>query len=162
MYEIDRDSYIEQYSKVLFDKYGVLAGDVWDIYHSRVEFALDLIPRFRIGKDNATEKYLRIGLGVDQKSWRAMKETFVRLQEALESDKVFNKLKSEIALLKGIEASEYKNAKMIEMLLKLYNDDYQKSDEQKIELPETISITIENKQKSNEELDEYAPDIKEE
>ena len=157
MYEITREDYIEKYGEMISRKYSEDAGEVWDVYHARVEYALDLIPRFRIADDSITQKYIRIALGVSAPMWNAMVKTFTRLYQVLNADRAYSKFKSELDLMKGIRASEYKNAKMLEMQLKLYNDDYIKSDEQKVELPKTLNINIDNKQMSNDELEKYSP-----
>lgn len=162
MYEISKDDYIEKYGQKVFDDYGVDAEDVWTTYHARVEYAIDLIPRFRIGDKNVTEKYLQIAFGVGRNEWKAMKDTFERLQEALASDREYMKLKSEIELMKGIRNSHGTNKGMIELMLKLYNDDFKKSEEQKIELPKTLDIKITSAKKTDEELKEFSPEIKEE
>lgn len=155
MYEITREKYIEKYGEIIAKKYYLDAGDVWDVYHARVEFALDLIPTFRIGEEKVTGRYLKIAFGVTENYWNAMVFTFERLKEALDADKSFMELKSEIALLKGVNNTEHQNAKMIEMMLKLYNKKYKKADVVEIEIPETISFKFEDTSETDEELDEY-------
>ena len=141
VYEIERDEYIKEY-KELCDRYNVDAGSVWDNYHSRVEFALGIIPNYRIGDEKATQKQLRVAFGISANEWKVMKKTFKRFEEALESDKANMELVSEIALLKGVNDTGHQNAKMIEMMLKVWNSKYAKKEENQVELPSTLEVVI--------------------
>lgn len=127
-------------------KQGVEPEDVWDNYHSKVRIALGIIPEFKMGEDKVTDKQLRIALGVRNNEWACMKKYFPALKEALEADKVYTQFMADLAIMKGVEETNYTNAKMIEMMQKRWNEKYNpKGNEKEVEFPTTLNITIEDK-----------------
>lgn len=136
------DDYNQEHAEY-YQESKVNPAKVWDLYHSRVRFALDIIPTFRIGDKKATQKQIRIALGVPNSEWNAMVATFAELHEALNSDKAFMQFKADLHLAKGVEATEHKNAKMIEMFQYRWNEEYKpKQDKVELEVPKTLEINI--------------------
>lgn len=132
---------------------------IYNEYYHKVEPFLDVIAEFKLPTKGVTVKQVRAVLRISEKPFRLMRKVFSELDEALDADKSYMKLKAQLDLQKAIVASEYKNAKMIEMQLKRYDDEYSSDGERKVELPDKLEIVINDVKKDDEELDEYAPKI---
>lgn len=134
--------------------------EIREEYKTKVEPFLNIVAKFRLPTKSATKKEVRSALRISNKRFELMCKVFDALKDALDAKGLSMKMKSELDLQKAIVASEYKNAKMIEMQLKLYNDEYNKSDEQKINVPEKIEFSFVDTKETDEELDGYVKDLK--
>jgi hypothetical protein len=139
---ITREEYIEQYGDVCANR-KLDAGEVYDNYVNKVQPYLSVITAFRIGDERAREDQLALALYVNKLEFRTMKQTFQELEDALKAKQSVMKLKSMIDLQRGLIASEYKNAKMLDMQSTRYDDEYKvKDDGSKVEIPNTLDISI--------------------
>jgi hypothetical protein len=141
---ITREEYIEQYADVCANR-KLDAGEVYDNYVNKVQPYLSVVTAFRIGNERAREDQLALALYVGRLEFRTMKQTFKELEEALKAEQSVMKLKSMIDLQRGLIASEYKNAKMLDMQSTRYDDEYKnKGDGVEVNIPKTLEINIKN------------------
>jgi hypothetical protein len=141
---ITREEYIEQYGDVCANR-KLDAGEVYDNYVNKVQPYLSVVTAFRIGNERAREDQLALALYVGRLEFRTMKQTFKELEEALKAEQSVMKLKSMIDLQRGLIASEYKNAKMLDMQSTRYDDEYKnKGDGVEVNIPKTLEINIKN------------------
>ena len=153
-----KDEYIEKYNSYFIEKYRLLAEDVYDNYYTKVYPFLSVITEFRIADESIRMRELATALYLSEHEFRAMKETFLELEQSLASKKSLMKFKSMLDVQRGIINTEYRNAKMLEMQSKRYDDEYNPNgSEDNIDIPKTIEVTIRNEKKSDTELKEYAP-----
>jgi|LGOV01.1.fsa_nt_gb hypothetical protein len=117
---------------------------IYDTYYTRIYPYLTLIGDFVARPIPATEKQIRRALGVGSGTWNACKRVFEEFVDYLGCKESFLQLATEIHIQKGLQATEYKQPKILEMEQLLYNRENYKpkddSDENKI--PTTIEVRI--------------------
>ena len=133
--EIDRELYITKYGDKVKERYGLDAGDVWDYYHENIYWALPLIAEERSKELKPTYEQIRVALYLNRIMWRACKATFKGLKRALRSKEINMKLKAQLDLQREIRNGA--NAKMLEMQLTRYDDEYKpKGKEVDVKIPD--------------------------
>ena len=132
---------------------------VYDSYVEDIKPYLSVISNL-IAEGNVSEKQIKLAMGISGRLWNTCKELFEEFNELIESKEDISRLKADILLLEGIEATEKKNPKMIEMYQHRYNPNYKpKGDKVELELPTTLEINILDSKMEDEELEEYEPNI---
>ena len=130
--------FLIKYDELLTDKqkHTYDSEYVWSMYHSKVEPFLEAITEARIGDSKVRLKEICMVLRVSVELFRVMRMLFEELDFAVESYRDVMKFKSALDIQRGIVATEWKNAKMIEMANILHNDDYKpKGKEVEVSLP---------------------------
>ena len=140
-YEMDIDTYVGKYGKMLKEEYGLEAEDVWAYYHENIYWALPLIATERAKELKPTYEQIRLALYINRLMWRVCKKTFKGLKRALKTKEIDMKLKAQIDLQREIMRNP--NAKMLEMQLTRYDDEYKpKGKEVSLDIPKSIDIKI--------------------
>ena len=132
---------------------------VYDSYVNEVKPYLSVISNL-IAEGKVSEKQIKIAMGISGRLWNVCKELFEEFSELIESQEDISQLKADLLLMEGIEATEKKNPKMIEMYQTRYNPKYKpKGEDVKLELPKKLEINILDSKMEDEELEEYEPKI---
>ena len=154
-YYEDYDDFCEQHNEDAEIFKRIKRDTVWETYKIKIEPYLRIIGDFR-GRDTvATETQIRLALGVGLENWRVCKKLFPDLEEYLGLKETFLGLKAELDVQKGLINTEYKNPKLHDIQLEMYNQKYRdrKKQEYEEEFP-TIKVVYEDARMSEEELDE--------
>ena len=157
-YEISLERYKKLHQEDI-DKYKSVQLDieeVWDYYHMNIYPLLPLIAKYRNEKD--LKNYAKIdqikdALCFEHHMWNICKKTFKGLRTALMGKEIKMGLFAQATLIKAMQ--DEPNAKIIEMGLLRYDEDYKpKQDKVQVEMPKTIEIKIEDRNMSDDELNE--------
>lgn len=150
------DKFEKKYPKGSKELNGLNPDTVYDDYYELVHPYLDVIAEFMSRDVPATEMQLKYAFGVSGKKWNVFKNVFPELDEYLGCKVSFMNFKSEIDLQKGLKNTEYKNPKILEMNLQMYNEDYRnrKSADTEVVLPKTIEVVVQDYTMSDEELED--------
>lgn len=151
-YEIVKHKYVEMFEDMLLVKYGYDAEEVWLYYHQNIFPFLSLISKEMNSETPPTQEQVRYSLYVSNDMWLACKKTFVGLRRALQGKSASMKLKAQIDLQR--EVFNNPNAKYIEMQSKRYDDEFTKSDDNVVELPKTLNVTVSNSKLSDKEIED--------
>lgn len=112
---------------------------IYDSYMLSIRPYLSVISEL-IAEGSVTEKQIKMSLGISGRVWNACLDFFEDFKEVLESKERLAQLNGDLLLIKGMEATEYKNPKMIEMYQYRFNPKYKpKQDKVEVELP-TVKI----------------------
>jgi hypothetical protein len=145
-----------------FIKIGLSPEYVFERYHFDIKPYLEIITEFKIKSPSIRDKDLRSLLHITTNVWRLAKLSFKEFKLALSSKKSLMEFKAQLTLLKGLENTNYKNAKMVEMFGLRYDENWKtKNDRDEVELPKTFEVTIKNAKLSDEERNDKAQ-VKEE
>jgi len=153
------DELIEEEDKRLR---GMKKQSVYDGYVYKIRPYIPVIAEFLSRDTPATHKQLKGALGVSGTLWNACVGLFEELSEVLSVEEDFIQLKADMMLMKGVEETEYKNPKMIEMFQQRYNPLYKpKGQEVELKLPR-VEIVFSDEGVDEEYLEQFDPDIKHE
>ena len=131
----------KEYISYNFDEEELI--EIYEQYKEKVEPYLSVITEFKIGTQKITDKEVRAVLQVSYHYFQFMKKAFPELKEALTSNQSVMKFKSMYDVQRGIIATEYKNAKILEMQSKRYDDEYNaQGDSVEVNLPKTLEVNI--------------------
>ncbi len=153
-YEMLKETYVDKFETKILTEYGMDAEDVWEYYHKNIYPFLTIISKERKLETPPKEIEIQYALYVTKPLWRACKNTFVGLRQALAGEGASMKFKAQVDLQR--EVYNNPNAKYIEMQMKRYDDEYNvKGQEAVIELPKTLQVVVEDKRMSDEELEDF-------
>ena len=132
---------------------------VYENYHKHIKPYIAMIESFLAREDRPSDKVLKSALGISSRLWNASAECFEEFGLAVSLPEEYMEIKAQIDLQKGLEGTEYKNPKILEMQLQRYDKGYKKNAEVEVELPTTLKVEILDKSLGDEELKEHEPEL---
>jgi len=141
---------------------GMTKEFLYTSYVEKIKPYIPVIAEFLSRDTPATQKQLKGALGVSSTVWNASVDIFEDLREVLSVEEDYIQLKADMMLLKGVEETEYRNPKMIEMFQQRYNPLYKpKGQEVELKLPR-VEIVFSDESVDEEYLEQYDPNIEHE
>jgi hypothetical protein len=149
-----REQFIESNSKEELS--GLTPEYVYDTYESKIKPYLAVISHWLNKEKPATEKQLKLVLGVSGVVWNVCKSKFNEFFEVLLEQESYMELKAQYDLEKAIELAP-ENAKLIELQMKRFDSGYTKDKGVEINMP-VIRIEEFDSSISEEEISEKFDD----
>ena len=126
---------------------------VYETYVEHIRPYLSVISEM-IALNEVEIKQIRMAMKISGVAWNACYELFDEFKEIIDSKESIAQLEADLLLVKGIEATEFKNPKMNEMYQHRYNPKYKpKQDRVEVDMP-TVKIQYTNAGLSEQELAE--------
>jgi hypothetical protein len=130
---------------------GMNRDNVWDRYHTMIRPFLPVISA-HLTEDEPTPLFIITkGLKVSTKFFNVCREIFEDLQEVLDNKINFAQFTADVLIQEGVEKTEGKNPRMIELYQKRFNPKYGEKAELEVTLP-TMEVIFTDAKMEEEEL----------
>lgn len=132
---------------------GMNPDNVWDKYHSKVKPYLPVISA-HLAQDEPTPLFvITKGLKVSRKFFNVCRAIFEDLQEVLDTKVNFAQFTADVLIQEGVEKTDGKNPRMIELYQKRFNPKYGEKAEVEVKLP-VMEVVFTDAKMEEEELTE--------
>lgn len=134
----------------------ITADYIYGVYYDKIHNYRHLITKYQ-RTNGITIPEICVSFGVSENTFSACRYYFKELDRLVRHKNDIMKMANEMHLQDGIALSP-SNPKLIEMEARLYNDEWkEKSNDNVVNLPETLNINIYDDSMNEEDLEEFSP-----